>query len=76
MFTLSLKLEVSRNGMVSLPSEQIAHLNVANIEVDSDYMTADAVDLLMQFGAITIREFEGFFTFTKGNVLVQWLYPI
>ncbi|KAG0260992.1 hypothetical protein DFQ27_003237 [Actinomortierella ambigua] len=75
LFALFIQLNVDGDGKVTLPSEQTSYLNIANIEVDTDYMTAHADELFARFEVATTHEFEVYFTSPEEDVLTQWLHP-
>ncbi|KAF9159495.1 hypothetical protein DFQ26_006477 [Actinomortierella ambigua] len=74
LFALSIQLNVDGDGKVTLPSEQTSYLNVANIQVNTDRVVAEASTLFVDFGVTTTQEFEEYFTSSKENALTQWLY--
>ncbi|KAF9159496.1 hypothetical protein DFQ26_006478 [Actinomortierella ambigua] len=75
LFALFIQLNVDGDGKVTLPSEQTSYLNIANVEVDTGYMIANAAELFARFEVATTHEFEVYFTSSDEDVLTQWLYP-
>ncbi|KAF9971192.1 hypothetical protein BGZ73_005905 [Actinomortierella ambigua] len=69
LISMSLNLNISVHGEVTLPAEQIAVLNYFEIKVYQDDMDSKAPELARRFGVTTTSEFQAYFTSTSDNTL-------